>query len=223
MGLNVLLLVVGFLLIGREFGAKTVYTSLLLPLIIGLFELLFPHFQSMTQDPFLDMICYCLVVSIGLSILFLHNASSGGLDIIAKLLNKFLRMDLGKAMSASGMCVALSSALLYDKKTVVLSVIGTYFGGIVLDRFIFGMNTKKKVCILSEKHEEIREFIIRDLHSGATLYDAIGAYDFQHRREIVTIVDKSEFTRLMSYVAKTDKDAFVTVYTVSEIIYKPKP
>lgn len=223
MGLNVLLLFVGFLLIGREFGAKTVYTSILLPLFIGLLEILFPDFQSMTQDPFLDMICYCLVVSIGLSILFLRNASSGGLDIIAKLLNKFLHMDLGKAMTLSGMCVALSSALLYDKKTVVLSVIGTYLGGIVLDHFIFGMNTKKKVCILSEKHEQIREFIIRDLHSGATIYDAIGAYNFQHRPELVTIVDKNEFSKLMNYLSKIDKDAFVTVYTVSEMIYKPKP
>lgn len=223
MGLNVLLLFVGFLLIGREFGAKTVYTSILLPLFIGLLEILFPDFQSMTQDPFLDMICYCLVVSIGLSILFLRNASSGGLDIIAKLLNKFLRMDLGKAMTLSGMCVALSSALLYDKKTVVLSIIGTYLGGIVLDHFIFGMNTKKKVCILSEKHDQIREFIIRDLHSGATIYDAIGAYNFQHRPELVTIVDKNEFSKLMNYLSKIDKDAFVTVYTVSEMIYKPKP
>lgn len=223
MGLNVLLLFVGFLLIGREFGAKTVYTSILLPLFIGLLEILFPDFQSMTQDPFLDMICYCLVVSIGLSILFLCNASSGGLDIIAKLLNKFLHMDLGKAMTLSGMCVALSSALLYDKKTVVLSIIGTYLGGIVLDHFIFGMNTKKKVCILSEKHDQIREFIIRDLHSGATIYDAIGAYNFQHRPELVTIVDKNEFSKLMNYLSKIDKDAFVTVYTVSEMIYKPKP
>ena len=222
MVLNVVLLVVGFLFIGREFGGKTVYTSILLPAIIGVFEVLFPNNTSMTADPFLDMLCYIFVVSIGLAMLFNRNASSGGLDIVAKLMNKYLRMELGKAMSLSGMCVALSSALVYDKKIVVLSVIGTYLNGIVLDHFIFGSNIKKRVCIISKKEEEIRQFILHELHSGATIYEAIGAYDFQKHREIITIVDKNEYSRLMSYIAKTDSDAFVTVYAVNEIIYRPK-
>lgn len=222
MVLNVVLLVVGFLFIGREFGGKTVYTSILLPAIIGVFEVLFPNNTSMTADPFLDMLCYIFVVSIGLEMLFNRNASSGGLDIVAKLMNKYLRMELGKAMSLSGMCVALSSALVYDKKIVVLSVIGTYLNGIVLDHFIFGSNIKKRVCIISKKEEEIRQFILHELHSGATIYEAIGAYDFQKHREIITIVDKNEYSRLMSYIAKTDSDAFVTVYAVNEIIYRPK-
>lgn len=222
MVLNVVLLVVGFLFIGREFGGKTVYTSILLPAIIGVFEVLFPNNTSMTADPFLDMLCYIFVVSIGLAMLFNRNASSGGLDIVAKLMNEYLRMELGKAMSLSGMCVALSSALVYDKKIVVLSVIGTYLNGIVLDHFIFGSNIKKRVCIISKKEEEIRQFILHELHSGATIYEAIGAYDFQKHREIITIVDKNEYSRLMSYIAKTDSDAFVTVYAVNEIIYRPK-
>jgi len=222
MVLNVLFLILGFLLIGREFGAKTVYTSILLPVVIGVYEVIFPNFQSIMEDPFLDMLCYCLVVSIGLALLFIRNASSGGLDIAAKILNKFLRMDLGKAMTAAGICVALSSALLYDKKTVVLSLIGTYLNGIVLDNFIFGMNAKKKVCILSEKNEEIRNYIIHELHSGATLYNAIGGFDFQPHQEIAVIVDKNEYSKLMSFILKTDKNAFITVYTVNEIIYRPK-
>lgn len=220
--LNVVLLVVGFLFIGREFGGKTVYTSILLPVVIGVFELLFPENVSMTADPFQDMICYIFVVSIGLAMLFNRNASSGGLDIVAKLLNKYFRMELGKAMSLAGMCVALSSALVYDKKIVVLSVLGTYLNGIVLDHFIFGSNMKKRVCIISKKEEEIRQFILHDLHSGATIYEAIGAYDHEVHREIITIVDKNEYSRLMNYLAKTDRDAFVTVYAVNEIIYKPK-
>ena len=220
--LNVVLLVVGFLFIGKEFGGKTVYTSILLPAVIGVFEVLFPENVSMTADPFLDMICYIFVVSIGLAMLFNRNASSGGLDIVAKLLNKYFRMELGKAMSLAGMCVALSSALVYDKKIVVLSVIGTYLNGIVLDHFIFGSNMKKRVCIISKKEEEIRQFILHDLHSGATIYEAIGAYDHEVHREIITIVDKNEYSRLMNYLAKTDRDAFITVYTVNEIIYKPK-
>lgn len=219
---NVVLLVVGFLLIGREFGAKTVYTSILLPVFMGVLEIAFPNFQSITQDAFLDMLCYLFSVSVGLAMLFTHNASSGGLDIIAKILNKYLRMELGKAMSLAGMCVALSSALLYDAKTVALSVLGTYLSGIVLDHFIFGMNVKRKVCILSAKREEIQTFILKELHSGATLYDAIGAYDGKVQREIITIVDKQEYSKLMAFVEKADPTAFITVYTVNEVSYQPK-
>lgn len=220
--LNAVLLIVGFLFIGREFGGKTVYTSILLPAYLRVFELLLPDYQSMTEDPFLDMICYIFVVSVGLAILFNANASSGGLDIVAKLLNKYLRMELGTAMSVSGMCVAVSSALFYDKKIVILGILGTYLNGIVLDHFIFGFDAKKRVCIISKKEEEIRRFIIEELHSGATLYEAVGAYNTQPRREIITIVDKSEYTRLMSFIEKTDSEAFITIYAVNKIIYRPK-
>lgn len=220
--MNVGLLIIGFLLIGPEFGAKTVYCAVLLPACIGVFELLFPNFESMTGDPLIDVICYILLVGVGLSQLFTANASSGGLDIVAKLMNKFLGMDLGKAMSASGILVALSSAFCYDKKSVVLSVLGTYFGGIVLDHFIFGLDIKRKVCILSPKYEEITDFILHELHSGASHYDLYGAYDGSVRREIVTIVDKHEYRKLMDYVHKADPKAFVTVYSVNEVRYQPK-
>lgn len=220
--LNGILLIAGFLLIGKDFGAKTVYTSLLLPLFLRVFEIYFPDFSSINGDPFLDMVCYIFTVSIGLAILFRENASSGGLDIIAKLLNKYLHMDIGKAMALPGMCVALSSILFYDKKLVVLSLLGTYLNGIVLDHFIFGLNLKKRVCIISEKEAEIRDFILNRLHSGATLYEGRGAYNDQPRTEIITIVDKNEYSLLMSYLLKTDPSAFVTVYTVSEVICRPK-
>ncbi len=220
--MNVGLLVIGFLLVGPEFGVKTVYCSVLMPLVMGLFELLFPNFQSITQDPFLDVVCYILVVGVGLAILFPRNASSGGLDIVAKIMNKYLRMDLGKAMSLSGMLVALSSALCYDSKTVVLSLLGTYFGGIIVDHFIFDNNIKRRVCVISPKLDEIVEFVLKELHSGATLNEIIGAYDHTPRTEMITIVDKQEFKRLMDHVRKVDPDAFVTVYAVSEMRYKPK-
>ena len=220
--LNVVLLVIGFLTCGREFGAKTVYTSILLPAFIGLFERLFPNLGSLTDSQELDVLCYILVVSVGLSILFNRNASSGGLDIVAKIMNKYLHMDLGKAMSLSGMCVALSAALVYDKKTVVLSVLGTYFNGLVLDHFIFDQNIKRRVCIITGKEEELRRFIIEDLHSGATVYESYGAYNMQKRREIITIVDKAEYQKLMSYMNREDPQAFITVYTVSDMRYQPK-
>ena len=220
--LNVVLLLIGFITCGKEFGAKTVYTSILLPLYLAVFEHIFPDFESLTHSTELDVLCYILVVSFGLSILFNMNASSGGLDIVAKIMNKYLHIELGKAMSISGMCVALSSAMIYDKKAVVLSVLGTYFNGIVLDHFIFGQNVKRRVCIITKYEEEVRRFILNELHSGATFYEAIGAYNMQKYREIITIVDKNEYQKLMNYISKKDPKAFVTVYTVSDMRYQPK-
>ncbi len=220
--LNIVLLCIGFLLIGPEFGAKTVYCAILMPLIMGVFELIFPNFQSLTQDPLLDVICYILVVGIGLAFLFSYNASSGGLDIVAKIMNKYLHMDMGKAMSISGIAVALTSALCYDAKTVVLSVLGTYFGGMVVDHFIFGLDIKRRVCVISPKLDEIKNFVLHELHSGATINEIIGAYDNTVRREIITIVDKNEYKLLMDFVRKVDPKAFVTVYSVSEMRYQPK-
>ena len=220
--LNVVLLIIGFFTCGREFGVKTVYTSVMLPLFLGLFEIIFPNFGSMTDSQELDVLCYVLVVSVGLSILFNRNASSGGLDIVAKIMNKYLHMELGKAMSLSGMCVALSAALVYDKKTVVLSILGTYFNGIVLDHFIFDHNIKRRVCIITKKEEELRQFIIHDLYSGATIYEAIGAYNMEKRREIITIVDKGEYQKLMKFINQEDPKAFITVYNVSNMRYQPK-
>ena len=220
--MNVGLLIIGFLMVGPEFGIKTVYCSILMPLIVGVFEQIFPNFQSITQDPLLDVMCYILVVGVGLSILFSHNASSGGLDIVAKIMNKYLRMDLGKAMSYSGIAVALTSALCYDSKTVVLSLLGTYFGGIVVDHFIFGLNIKRRVCVISKELDQIVNFVLYDLHSGATLNEIVGAYDKTRKMEMVTIVDKNEYRLLMDYVRKIDPKAFVTVYSVSEMRYMPK-
>ena len=220
--LNVVLLIIGFLLCGKEFGIKTVYTSIMLPVFMKLFEVIWPDNQSMTGDATLDVVAYVFLVSVGLSILFNRNASSGGLDIVAKIMNKFLHIELGKAMSLAGMCVALSSALFYDKKTVVLSVLGTYVNGLILDYFIFGQTEKKRVCIITKKEEEVRDFILHTLHSGATIYEAYGAYHMDMHHEIITIVDKNEYQKLMAYMNETDPDAFMTIYTVKEIQYKPK-
>lgn len=219
---NVLLLIIGSLTCGKEFGAKTIYTSMMLPVFLRLFEKLCPAFTSLTESAELDVLCYILLVSLGSSILFNHNASSGGLDIVAKIMNKYLHMELGKAMALSGMCVALASALVYDKKAVVLSVLGTYFNGIVLDQFIFGQNMKKRVCLITKKEQALREFILHNLHSGATIYEARGAYNMEKYNEIITIVNKSEYQKLMNYIATEDPDAFVTVYTVADMKYRPK-
>lgn len=223
LGINVLLLILGFLLVDAEFCKKTILSSLLLPVYLAVLEHWFPEQQSLTGDALLDTVSYVFTVGVAMAMLFHQNASSGGLDIVSKILNKYLRMDLGQAGAVVGMIVAATSVFFYDSKAVILSLLGTYLQGIMVDHFIFGMRIKKRVCILSRKEEEIRRFILHELHSGATIYEAIGAYDEKPRREIITIVDKSEYGKLMNFIAKTDPTAFVTVYAVSEILYQPKP
>jgi uncharacterized membrane-anchored protein YitT (DUF2179 family) len=222
LGLNVILLIVGFILIGREFGIKTVYAAILVPLMIGLYEILFPNFESLTGDPVIDVVCYTIIVGMGMALLFSCNASSGGLDIVAKILNKYTHMDIGTAVSVSGVVVAASSFFFYDTKIAVVSILGTYFGGMVVDKFIFGLNIKRRVCVISERLDEIVQFVLHDLHSGATINEIIGAYDMTRRREVIVIVNKQEYKRLMDYVKKLDPKAFVTVYAVNEIRYQPK-
>ena len=222
--INVVLLAVGFLLIGPEFGAKTVYTTIIIPIFMWILEQVFPNFTSLTNDPLLDVLCHLLIVSLGMAILFSCNASSGGLDIVGKILNKYLKIELGKACALAGVVVALIP-LFYQNpniKLIVMGVLGTYFGGIIVDNFIFNLNIKRRVCIISPKIDEIVDFILHNLHSGATLYDSFGAYNNTPQKEVVTIVDKNEYRKLMDFVRKTDPKAFVTVYSVNEIRYQPK-
>ena len=220
--LNIFLLIIGFLLIGPEFGVKTVYAAILVPVMLGVYENILPNFQSLSADPLIDVICYIIVVGIGMALLFSCNASSGGLDIVAKIMSKYLRMDIGIAVSLSGVVVAASSFFFYDTKIAIISVLGTYFGGMVVDKFIFGLNIKRRVCVISPRLDEIVDFILHDLHSGATINEIIGAYDNTRRREVIAIVDKQEYRKLMDFVKKIDSKAFVTVYAVSEIRYQPK-
>jgi len=222
LAINIFLLVLGFLLLDREFGAKTVYSSVMIPVVIGFWENVSPNLHSLTQDPFLDMICHLILINMAVAIMFSTNASSGGLDIVAKLMNKYLKIQLGTAISLSGVLVAMSSIFYYDSKTVVLSILGTYVSGLMVDWFISGINLKRRVCIISDHLDDIVAFVLHTLHSGATLYDGIGAYDNVPHREIVTIVDKNEYRKLMDYVKQIDPKAFITVYSVKEMRYQPK-
>ena len=216
----------GFCIMNNKGLIKEIFVMTLADAItaIAVFFFLVPSHTSISSISGLGIILTHFIplpLSV-LAMLFNMNASSGGLDIVAKIMNKYLHVDLGKAMSLSGMCVALSSAFVYDKKTVVLSVLGTYVNGIILDYFIFDQNVKRRVCIITKKEEELREFIINNLHSGATIYEAIGAYNFEKHNEIITIVDKREYQALMNYISSSDPEAFITVYKVSDIRYRPK-
>ena len=220
---NGALLVAGIILVGKDFGIKTIYSVILFTGSMGILEGMFPAPVSIMEDVFLDMLCYIFLMSACQAILFDRGASLGGLDIVAKILSKLMHMDVGKAVSNAGLCVAVSSILVFDLKIAILSVLGTYLNGIVVDHFIFGLNPKKRVCIISEKEPEILDYILNTLQSGASLVETIGAYTGNTFREIITIVDKTEYRTLMTYLEKVDPDAFVTIYSVHEVHYRPKP
>lgn len=215
---NVVLLIIGYIFVGKEFGGKTVYAAVMLPIFLAVFETLFPNNQSLTNDILIDTVCYLLVVSVGQALLFNVNASSGGLDIVAKILNKYTHIELGKAISIAGMVTAFSAILVYDTKKLVLGLLATYANGIILDNFIDGYNRRKRVCILSNNHEQIQEFITSELKRGVTLYQAIGGYKKEEKTEIVTILTRSEYAALLNYLHSIDQKAFVTVSTVNEVV-----
>ena len=218
--MNGILLVLGFIFIGKEFGAKTVITSIMMPVYLSIFEIITPNAQPLTDDMLINVLSYVLVVSFGQAVLFNINASSGGLDIIAKILNKYFHIDLGKALIVIGFITAATSIFVYDRKTLVVSILGTYISGVVIDNFIDGFNIRKKVCILSPEYQKIQEYVVKDLNRGATLYHAYGAWGNEKKIELVTILDKSEYADLLEFVNKTDPDAFITVATVGAVIGK---
>lgn len=220
--LNIILLTLGVLLVGKSFGAKTIIATLLYSVFFSALENLLPPQSSITGQPFVDLICYIFVLGFSQAVLFGCGSSTGGLDIVAKILNKFTHVELGKAVSGCGLIAAACSIFAFTPDVVVLSLLGTYLNGIVVDHFIFGLNPRKRVCILSEKEAAITSFILNDLHSGASIYEAIGAYTGQVQREIVVIVDQNEYRQLMDFLHKTDPTAFVTVYPVNEVFYRKK-
>lgn len=215
--LNILFLLLGFIFMGRSFGAKTVYASVLYPALVWGIDMVLPDLTSMTGDTWLDLLCFIFLVSAGQAILFHVNASSGGLDVPAKILNKYFHIDIGKAVTVCGLVTVVSSVLVYDLRTMIVGILGTYLNGVVVDEFVSGFSRKKRVCILSDRHEEIKEYILHKLSRGVTVYQAVGGFEGKERPELVTILTKTEYAQLMAYVRRTDPDAFLTVTTVSEV------
>lgn len=216
--INAVLLIVGYIFIGKDFGIKTVVTSFMLPIFLAVFEIISPNNQMLISDQFANMIAYLIIIGFGQSILFNTNASSGGLDIVAKLLNKYMRVELGVGIQLAGFVTAATSILVYDMETLAYSLLGTYISGVILDYFIDGSHMKKKICIISPNYERIRDYIVNDLKRGVTLYKAYGGMDNSEKIEVVTILQKNEYQQLLEYINKTDEKAFITVTSIGEVV-----
>lgn len=216
--LNIFCVMLAFIFIDRQFGVKIIFISILLPACMFVLELLFPNVTSPTGDLALDAICMVMVICFGQAVLFNANAASGGLDIIAKIMSKYLHMDLGQALIIAGMVTVISSYFAYDFQTVVIGALTTYFSGIVLDYFIEGFTGKIRVCIISEYNEEFRRFVIEDLQRGSTVYTATGGYSGQMKTELSTVLTKKEYGQLMDYVQTVDQTAFVTISGIKRVV-----
>lgn len=222
--INIILLILAFLFLGKDFGVKTVYASLVLGPMMDLWESILPYQKliepgstSVMGDLWFDLVAFIILLSIAQAILFNINASTGGLDIVAKLLNKFLHIDIGTALSASGLVTGLTGFLINPFRLVIIGLIGTWLNGIAVDYFMASLNKRKRVCLVSNEHEKIRKYIIEDLRRGCSLYEMTGGYTLNKEVEVQALLTQDEFASLMDFVRKEDIHAFVTAGNVSEI------
>ena len=222
--INAILLVLAWILIGKEFGAKTVYTALILGPLVDFWEkvlpierLLEPGQMSLMNDPWFDLICFVLVLSASQTILFHINASTGGLDILAKIVNKYLHIDIGTSVSVAGAIICCTAFAINPFRLVVIGLIGTWINGLALDYFTAGLNRRKRVCIISSQYERLRKYIIEDLERGCSLYNVTGGYNGHQNTEIQALLTQEEFANLMNYMKKNDIHGFITAGNVSEI------
>ena len=220
--LNLVLLVISWFFVGREFTIKSIYPSVGLPVVMMILGRFTPNYHGVMNDQFLDMICYLFLCDLGIALMVVRNASSGGLDVLYKMANKYLNIDFGVATSIVGLFISAPAIFIYDPKTGVLSILGTYVTGIIIDHYVFGMTTKLKVCILSKKNDEICEYIINELHSGVTRYEASGGFTGDKFDEINVIVNRNEYEKLMKHLREVDPDAFATVTNIHDVMYRPK-
>lgn len=222
--INALLLVAAWFLIGHEFGAKTVYTALILGPLIEMWDKLLPCSEiiregrlSVMNDPWLDLICFVLLLSISQAILFNINASTGGLDIIAKIVNKYLHFDIGASVSVAGAIICCTAFAINPFDIVVLGLIGTWINGMFVDRFTSSLNRRKRVCIISEDYEKIRKYIIEDLNRGCSLFPLKGGFTLEDKIELQAILTQNEFASVMNFMKKNNISYFITAGNISEI------
>lgn len=215
--INCFLLILAYFLIGKEFGLKTVYTGLILSPWLWLFETHFPVSASLMGETWFDLLCFVLILSFVQSILFRINASTGGLDIIGKIINKYLHLDIGKSIAIGGALICSTAFFINDFRLVVVGLIGTWINGLVINHFTDGFTSRKRVHIITNESEKIREFILHDIHRGVTIFNIEGGYSRKNMFMLEVILTNDEFGNLMAYIRKEKIKTFITADNVSEI------
>ena len=230
--LNVILIVLALLLLGRDFGVKTIYASLILGPMMDLCEAVMPYEKliapgtvSVMGDLWFDLMCFVILLSISQALLFNINASTGGLDIVAKIINKYFHMDIGASVTLAGFVTCLTAFAFNPFRLVIIGLLGTWLNGIVVNFFTATLNRRKRVCIVSKDHEKARKFIVESLGRGCSLYPLIGGYTGEQGMEVQALLTQDEFANLMEFIRRENIRAFVTASNVSEVYglwLKPK-
>ena len=234
--INIILLILAFILIDREFGFKTVFTALILGPLTDFWAWVFPwdaknaageyilasynsviNDYSVMGDPWLDLCCFVLLLSASQALMFSINASTGGLDILAKIVNKYLHFDIGASVSVAGAVICCTAFFINPFRMVIIGLIGTWINGLVVDYFTASLNRRKRVCIVSKDYERIRQYITGKLHRGCTLYEVIGGYSGEKSIELEVLLNKDDFSSLMAWMKQEQINAFTTANNVSEV------
>lgn len=222
--INIILLILAWILIGKEFGAKTFYTAMIVGPCIDFWDLVLPYqtlmepgTTSVMGDIWFDLVCFVLVLSISQALLFNINASTGGLDIIGKIVNKYFHLDIGASVSVGGAIICCSAFAINPFRMVVIGLIGTWINGVIIDYFTVSLNGKKRICIVSDNQDKIRDFICNKLQRGCTIYNVKGGFTGQEHTEIEAIISKNEFAELMEFIDREDLHTFITAGNVSEV------
>lgn len=216
--INFALLVLGFLVLGKETGAKTVYCSMLFSALTWILEDVFPMSAPFTDDSFLELIYAMLLTSIGAAMIFNSNASSGGTDIVALMLKKYTRTDVGRALLAADFTVAAASFFVFSVKIGLYSMLGLFMKAFLVDSVIESLNSCKYFVVITTHGEEIAQYILKEIHHGATVTDAIGGYTHEKKQMVHTVCKRIEAIKLRAKVVSIDPHAFVIISTSSDII-----
>ena len=222
--INAILLILAWFLIGKEFGIKTAYAALVLAPLIDMWEMICPYERllepgttSVMGDIWFDLICFILILSASQAILFRINASTGGLDILAKIVNKYLHFDIGMSVTIAGVVICCTAFAINPFRLVVIGLIGTWMNGLIVDYFMMSLNKRKRVCIISEDYERIRNYIINTIVRGCSLYEVTGGYSGNKTMEIQSLLTQDEFAKLMTWIRTNEIKAFITAGNVSEV------
>lgn len=216
--INIILLILGFILVGREFGGYTIYSSVLLSAFIRLFELIYPVTVPLVDNIFLNLIYGSIFVGAGVGLAFNQNASTGGTDILAKIINKYYHISLSKAVLMTDLLITLVVTIILGLEIGMYSIMGIGISSFVIEKMISGFNSRIEMLIISDHVEEMNTYINKEIGRGTTICNAEGGFSYAPRRVIYTVLSTSEYVKAKNYIKELDPGAFVIINQVNEVL-----